>query len=287
MIDLDIRAAVGPDQNSNLRPQVIQHKSLPNRSFFVRICLGLMALFFITGCAYRSVYDDDLFNSPVYWGQHRVASGDTLYSIAWRYGRDYKELGAANKIPPPYTIHVGDVIRLDLRAAGKTGSPPKKQTARPPTKKTTRQPAAVASHRAADRNNPLHKQPVENVNPAWHWPHVGPIIAKFSSAGHVNKGINIAGKAGDPIRAAANGEVVYAGNGLLGYGELVIVNHSERYLSAYAHNRKLLVKEGQRVTAGQVIAQMGETGTSRVQLHFEIRQDGKPVDPLRYLPTKR
>ncbi|WP_369602242.1 peptidoglycan DD-metalloendopeptidase family protein [Hahella sp. SMD15-11] len=102
--------------------------------------------------------------------------------------------------------------------------------------------------------------------------------------GKINKGIDIAGRIGDPVRAAADGEVVYAGSGLLGYGNLVIINHNEHYLSAYAHNRRILVKEGERVKAGQVIAELGATGTRTPKLHFEIRRDGKPVDPLKYLP---
>nr|WP_227519873.1 peptidoglycan DD-metalloendopeptidase family protein [Mangrovitalea sediminis] len=106
-------------------------------------------------------------------------------------------------------------------------------------------------------------------------------------SGHVNKGIDIAGQLGDPVHAAADGEVVYAGSGLLGYGELVIINHNEHYLSAYAHNSKILVKEGERIRAGQVIARMGATGAKRVELHFEIRRDGQPVNPERYLPPRK
>ncbi|MBM94717.1 MAG: peptigoglycan-binding protein LysM [Oceanospirillaceae bacterium] len=120
----------------------------------------------------------------------------------------------------------------------------------------------------------------------WNWPASGKIVAKFSSAEPVNKGIDIAGKAGDPIAAAASGTVVYAGQGLRGYGNLVIVKHDDVYLSAYAHAQKILVKENQSIKAGQSIAEIGSTGTDSVKLHFEIRKNGKPVDPLYFLPKR-
>ena len=133
-------------------------------------------------------------------------------------------------------------------------------------------------------------------NIKWKWPHIGPIIAKYNSPssenmnglakGIPNKGIDISGQVGDPIVAAADGEVVYAGNGLLGYGNLVIINHSEHYLSAYAHNRKILVSEGQKIKIGQIIAEMGSSESQKIKLHFEIRKDGQPVDPLLYLPKR-
>jgi lipoprotein NlpD len=120
----------------------------------------------------------------------------------------------------------------------------------------------------------------------WRWPHVGTVIAAYSTSGKVNKGIDIAGNPGDSVRAAASGNVVYAGDGLLGYGNLVIVNHNEHYLSAYAHNRKVLVREGEDVTAGQKIAELGSSGTDRPKLHFEIRKNGNPVNPVPYLPPR-
>lgn len=120
----------------------------------------------------------------------------------------------------------------------------------------------------------------------WGWPVQGPLISRFQSNGSLNKGIDIAGKAGQPVKAAAEGAVVYAGRGLLGYGEMIIIKHDETYLSAYAHNSRLLVKEGDRVKSGQNIAEMGSTGTDRVKLHFEIRRKGQPVDPLVYLPKQ-
>ncbi|WP_235263480.1 peptidoglycan DD-metalloendopeptidase family protein [Nitrincola sp. A-D6] len=120
--------------------------------------------------------------------------------------------------------------------------------------------------------------------PAWRWPVDGQIIRRFSAIEGGSKGIDIAGKSGDPVVAAADGRVVYAGSGLLGYGNLVIINHNRQFLSAYAHNSRILVSENDMVKSGTKIAEMGQTGTDRVQLHFEIRRDGKPVDPLTYLP---
>lgn len=119
----------------------------------------------------------------------------------------------------------------------------------------------------------------------WRWPADGALIKKFSSADAI-PGIEVGGKAGDPVRAAADGMVVYSGNGLVGYGELVIIKHSDSFLSAYGHNRKRLVKEGEKVKAGQVVAEMGSTGAARDELQFQIRRDGNPVDPLQYLPPR-
>jgi lipoprotein NlpD len=140
--------------------------------------------------------------------------------------------------------------------------------------------------RQPDRNADLsnQSQTVSDIN--WRWPHVGTVIAAYSTSGKVNKGIDIAGNPGDSVRAAASGNVVYAGDGLLGYGNLVIVNHNEHYLSAYAHNRKVLVREGEDVTAGQKIAELGSSGTDRPKLHFEIRKNGNPVNPVPYLPPR-
>ena len=120
----------------------------------------------------------------------------------------------------------------------------------------------------------------------WQWPARGKILQSFSSSSGKNKGIDIAGKLGETVKAAASGSVVYAGSGLLGYGRLVIIKHNEQFLSAYAHNRVLTVKEGDKVKGGQKIAEIGSSGTTSTKLHFEIRSNGKPVDPVRYLPRR-
>ncbi|MDI9246835.1 peptidoglycan DD-metalloendopeptidase family protein [Marinobacter sp. CHS3-4] len=239
----------------------------------------------MTGCNTQSIHQDDRYNPPVYWGSHVVKSGETLYSIAWRYGRDYRELGDANDIAPPYNLKAGQVIRLDKRGSVSSASAPSQPAspARPSPRPETSKPKVS---RPAKTSGPTNKQHQTVANIEWRWPHVGTVIAGYSTSGKVNKGIDIAGKPGDSVYAAASGHVVYAGDGLLGYGNLVIVNHNEHYLSAYAHNRKILVKEGEDVAAGQTIAELGSSGTDRPKLHFEIRKNGNPVNPLPYLPSR-
>lgn len=248
---------------------------------------------FLSGCNSADIYMDDRYNPPVYWGRHVVQKGDTLYGIAWRYGRDARELADANKIAPPFTIRPGQVIRLDLK--GNPSSVSRSTAAIPSGRSaqgaTTRQPSASASRPSTKSQTPRSNKQLQSSDRTvssinWRWPYVGPVIAKFSTSGVINKGLDIAGEAGDPIRAAADGEVVYAGSGLLGYGELIIINHNERYLSAYAHSRKILVEEGEKIRQGQQIAELGSSGTNRNKLHFEIRKDGDPVDPMSYLPPR-
>lgn len=163
-------------------------------------------------------------------------------------------------------------------APATTTTPPRTRTELPPTVATT--PPVVTtpppSVPAADPNAPI----------VWAWPARGNIIGRFSNSDADNKGIKLGGSEGDTVMAAADGEVVYTGNGLLRYGELVILKHNDRFLSAYAHNKLITVREGDRVTRGQKIAELGSTGIDRDMLHFEIRLDGKPVDPLSYLPSR-
>ncbi|NWD07967.1 peptidoglycan DD-metalloendopeptidase family protein [Pseudomonas gingeri] len=229
-------------------------------------------------------------------GQHVVVRGDTLFSIAFRYGWDWKALAARNNIPEPYTIHVGQAIRFDGRSnstpavatstttSSSSSSSKITITRRPvtaagtPTATSSATPAATAAATPTPPPGPAPK--------GWAWPSNGILIGKFSSNGSLNKGIDIAGDLGQPVLAASDGSVVYAGSGLRGYGELVIIKHSDTYVSAYGHNRRLLVREGQQVKVGQTIAEMGSTGTDRVKLHFEIRRQGKPVDPLQFLPRR-
>lgn len=249
-------------------------------------------------------------NPQVTTGQYTVKRGDTLYSIAFRYGWDYKALAARNNIPQPYTIHPGQSLRFD-GAAG--AAPAVVSPTAPATVASQSAPSSAGSFkttiiRKPNSNTPTNggnappvstpSQPVASIpvpvpvpagerNAAgWTWPSNGTLIGKFASNGSLNKGIDIAGNLGQPVFAASDGSVVYAGSGLRGYGELVIIKHSDTYVSAYGHNRRLLVQEGQQVKAGQTIAEMGSTGTDRVKLHFEIRRQGKPVDPLQFLPRR-
>jgi len=240
-------------------------------------------------------------------GSYRVVRGDTLYSIAFRHDVDFRDLAAWNNVSAPYTIWPGQLLRLSPgqgRAAGPrrpvaTAQRENHRSAAPvfepvvpaplhpgmPTTSaatatpTVAPPAAVAT--AAPSKGITHNA----GGVAWRWPADGTLIKRFQS-GDAIPGIELAGKGGDPVRAAADGVVVYSGNGLVGYGELIIIKHSDSFLSAYGHNRKRLVKEGQRVSAGQLIAEMGSTGASRDELQFQIRRDGNPVDPLDYLPAR-
>lgn len=219
---------------------------------------------------------------------HVVRKGDTLYSIAWKNGLDYREVAAWNGIGPSYRIYPGQRISLvppDTSKATPSGTGP-----RPTSGKRTARASTVVSA----KQRPVGKAgSVDGVNLGqatdlrWAWPAEGRIVRTFSASEPGKKGLDIAGTAGQSVRAAAGGRVVYSGSGLLGYGNLIIVKHNDTYLSAYAHNRRLLVSEGERVRAGQPIAEMGNTGTDRVMLHFEIRRFGKPVDPLKYLPRRR
>lgn len=233
-------------------------------------------------------------------GQHVVKRGETLYSIAFLYNRDFRELGANNGIGPPYTIYPGQKISLTGRRAVvvKAYTPP--AAAKPqPTPVVDARAEAVNKPRkvVSERKNstPVKKQPAPApvqskavTSPAgWQWPVNGRVISGYSLKMPINKGIDISGKLGEPVAAAASGEVVYAGSDLSGYGRLIILKHNSSYLSAYAHNRELFVGEGDSVKAGQKIAEIGSTGTTEPKLHFEIRRDGKPVDPMGYLPRRR
>ena len=228
----------------------------------------LLLVFLITGCAGLP---------PIYTvaggtGTYVVRKGDSLYSIAFRFGLDYKSLARINGVRPPYTIYVDQLIRL--RGSAEL---PKKDSAPVATHSSSRPPSKVS------KAPPAPSAPVAS----WRWPLKGEVVKRFSLAQPVNKGIDIAGDSGDTVRAAADGVVVYAGGNLRGYGQLVIVKHNDSFLSAYGNNEKMLVKEGEKVKAGKSIARVGKTAANVEMLHFEIRQDGKPVDPLRYLPTRQ
>jgi lipoprotein NlpD len=200
-------------------------------------------------------------------GTYKVRKGDTLYSIAFRYGLDYKSLASINRIGPPYTIYANQVLRLK----GTAKLPEQDHGPVKPASKKTARPVA---------SKPPPIAPVA----AWRWPVKGRVLAPFSLKNPVNKGIDIAGREGERVMAAADGIVVYAGGNLRGYGKLVIVKHNDNFLSAYGNNQSLLVEEGQFVSAGKPIAQIGVSSDNVAMLHFEIRRDGKPENPLRYLP---
>jgi lipoprotein NlpD len=224
-------------------------------------------------------------SAPKYGATATVRQGQTLYRIAVDNGISPLDLAMWNTVPPPYTIYPGQRLRLypQDRAA------PRSATATVAPRVTSPPRSPVGSARAPTVISPPVQQPV--APPAsslsWQWPADGTISSKYVAGEPTRQGIDITGTEGQPVRAAADGVVVYSGSGLVGYGELVIVKHNDAWLSAYGHNRSRMVNEGQRVTAGQQIAQMGHTGAAHDLLHFEIRFNGKPVDPMAYLPHRQ
>jgi len=290
-------------------------------------------------------------------GEIEVVRGDTLYGVAFRNGMDFRELAAINGIEAPYTIYVGQILKLrgeharvpiparpvvqapphpvrvapqpiaaapaatsarvptPFESVPSESTPPNVAQAASPTLPATQptpvqpvptQPAPtppIATHVV-----PVPQVPVQHIAPPpvaqtpsaaiipadvatvggvhWRWPAKGALLDRFAAGDATKQGIDIAGNAGEPVVAASDGVVVYSGSGLVGYGELIIIKHSDEWLSAYGHNRKRLVQEGQRVKGGQPIAEMGSTGAPRDELHFEIRRNGRPVDPQQYLPAR-
>lgn len=243
------------------------------RTFF---CVAAAAL--IAACS-STVIREGGSGAPRYGATTVVQRGDTLYRIAFENGLSFRDLAAWNGIASPYTIYPGQRLRLyPGSGSGRGGSggtvtrgpvkaaPPKTRPATPPR-------VATVPDAAASRID-------------WRWPADGQIISRFEAGEPTRQGIDIAGTAGAPVRSAGDGVVVYSGSGLVGYGELIIIKHDDQWLSAYGHNRNRLVAEGQAVKAGQQIAELGRTGAARDMLHFEIRYNGKPVDPLAYLPRR-
>jgi lipoprotein NlpD len=218
-------------------------------------------------------------------GYYTVKPGDTLMRIGLETGQNYKDLARWNSMDNPNKLEVGQVIRVVPPTAEATAV-----TKPVPAPSSTVTPLPAAS--AASAATPAKPAPAEAPAPAavadgelgWIWPGNGAVIAGFDEV--KNKGLDLSGTAGDPVLAVAEGKVVYAGSGLRGYGNLVIIKHDNTYLTAYAHNQTLLVKEDQSVKKGQKIAEMGNSDADRVKLHFEVRKQGKPVDPIKYLPAR-
>jgi lipoprotein NlpD len=287
--------------------------------------------------------------TPIPGGSYQVVKGDTLYSIAFRNGVDFRDLAQWNGISAPYTIWPGQWLKLQVSGTVVSAPPPavpvhvastpalvpvahpshvvppttvatapafepvitpatasstaKVTNTTPPAPATSVGPAVAATATTVvpvagvpapspAAVPPPAKVPAATAGPSrtasgvtWRWPAQGNLIKRFQSGDSI-PGVEIAGNTGDSVRAAADGVVVYSGNGLVGYGELVIIKHNDSFLSAYGHNSKRLVKEGQRVSAGQQIAEMGSSGATRSELEFQIRKDGNPVDPLGYLPPR-
>jgi lipoprotein NlpD len=226
-------------------------------------------------------------------GFYTIRPGDTLIRIGLDSGQNWRDIARWNNLENPNLIEVGQVVRLSppssdtLTASGsKPVSSPvanASMTGNPlPPSRPASGPAASTVAAAPASNSSTSNGGDEDL--AWIWPAKGTVLAGFDEA--KNKGIDIAGNAGDAVIASADGKVVYADSGLRGYGNLIILKHNNTYLTAYAHNQTLLVKEDQNVKKGQKIAEMGSSDSDRVKLHFEIRRQGKPVDPAKYLPGK-
>ncbi|MDD5030097.1 MAG: peptidoglycan DD-metalloendopeptidase family protein [Rhodoferax sp.] len=214
-------------------------------------------------------------------GYYTVKPGDTLIRIALEHGQSFRDLASWNQLDNPNRIEVGQVLRVIAPLSAEViGKPiPKAVVAASPV-------SAVASANAPAAPVPLAPATLPEASSAnqWIWPVSGAVVAGFDEI--KNKGVDLAGKDGDPVLAVADGRVVYVGAGLRGYGNLIILKHDNVYLTAYAHNRTLLVKEDQAVLKGQKIAEMGNSDAERVKLHFEVRRQGKPVDPVKYLPPR-
>lgn len=264
---------------------------------------------------------------------YKVNKGDTMFLIAYLTGMDVKDLASMNNMKEPYSLSVGQTLKIsNCSTKTVTTTVPVKTTApaapaAPAEPEVTYTPGANGTQIGSDgtvigpiksgvatggtstpaltnntpstpvttttqvettNNTPVNANVVAPVasNVAWQWPTQGNVIQGFSNSDGGNKGIDISGSRGQAVKAAASGRVVYAGNALRGYGNLIIIKHNDDFLSAYAHNDKILVSDQQEVKAGQEIAKMGSTGTNAVKLHFEIRYKGKSVDPVRYLPRR-
>ena len=243
-------------------------------------CVALLtACLLLTGCSSKP---SSSAKGSYQGATYTVKRGDTLYRIAKSNGSSVRELARLNGISSPYTIQVGQKLRLSGSTSGSRRTASTATTAknrsRPATTSPTRNSASsvkpvtpVAAPAAGDR--------------CWIWPTSGKVIVPFSNAQGGNKGIDIAGQRGQPVYAAGGGRVVYAGDRLRGYGNLVMIKHDESYITAYAHNQTLLVQTGQQVTQGQKIATMGSSGSDSVNLHFQLRYKATAVDPIRYLPA--
>lgn len=257
------------------------------------LLITLLTVTGLTGCsAFRSapVSERPAIQVVEPKGDYTVKKGETLYSIAVRNGLNYHDLAALNGISPPYTIYPGQQLRFSKQPKKVIAPPPVAEAKPAPRPEEPRRPLPERYKNAVYNAKPVQekvaKPAADAVNIAWVWPARGTIIGRFSDQGSVNKGVDLSGKRGEPVFAAADGTVVYSGPGIVGYGNLIIIKHNDIYLSAYAHNSRLLVQEGNSVKAGQVIAEIGSSGTQRDKLHFEIRKYGRPVDPLIYLPKR-
>jgi lipoprotein NlpD len=242
----------------------------PRRTTAMAIALALGLALGLGACS------EALRFEPETPGLHTVRKGDTLYSIALRYDADWREVARWNGLAAPYTIEVGQQLKV---------MPPTSTTVAAGGKPGRTSAGGAVGARAAPRP-PTPAMPPPTTRFAWAWPAEGRVVAQFRPGLATAKGIDIAGERGAEVRAAFDGKVVYVGSGLVGYGKVIIVKHDDRYLSAYAHNERFLVEEGATVKRGQAIAAMGLGPGQRALLHFEVRLDGRAIDPLPLLPKR-
>jgi lipoprotein NlpD len=272
--------------------------------FNINNLLVLIMVLAINGCSSRSkpapVVDvqgslplSQRIKQSVKGNEYIVKKGETLYSIAWRADVDVRTLANINNISAPYNIYPAQKLFLSKKSSQPSKTIVKSKSFRTTEPKVIKKPIAQKKKQEYGGNVTERKVSKKAQQPKtafsqkirkWRWPAKGKVIQQFSTAKQGNKGIDIAGRRGDSVKATADGKVVYAGDALQGYGQLVIVKHNDDYLSAYAHNDRILVKEQQVVKAGQVIAKMGDTDAERIMLHFEVRFRGKSVNPMKYLP---
>jgi lipoprotein NlpD len=268
-----------------------------NKSLVLLICYVLSNCVF----AIPAPIVEGWHQPPAKKSNYIVQKGDTLYSVAWAFDMDFRDLARINLLKPPYHLVVGQILYMSTVALPSVGFKDNKLNSRVRENDYERKnlPAVVMRPNLAPPirterkflHLPQRKQ-VQLISPKkityakpknWVWPTQGKIIRGFSKISGGNHGIEIAGKTGQPILAAAAGRVVYAGSGLRGYGNLIIIKHNDSYLSAYAYNKNMLVKEGTWVNAGQRISSMGQNNSGKVLLHFEIRRNGKPINPMQFL----
>src|SRR5690606_18896251 len=252
--------------------------SMPAAAMLVLLCL-----FLLTACSSTVVRTPGSagaprVSTPKPGASIVVSRGDTLYRLAVSNGISPMDLALWNGIRAPYTIYPGQRLRLYPQS----GAQASRTAATRGSTATAQRPRVQPTQAPPQATTP----PPPRSSVSWRWPTDGQILNRYSAGAPTRQGVDTTGKGGQPVRAAADGAVVYSGSGLVAYGELVIGKHDEQWLSAYGHNRSRLVNEGARVKAGEQIAEMGSTGASREMLHFEIRYNGKPVDPLQYLPRR-
>lgn len=278
-----------PVANARFRP--------PIRWVLLIVALLTLGLF-LAGCTSTGkapVYDRNTHGhyKRAKVAQYKVRKGDTLYAVAWKAGVDFRTLAKWNGLKSPYTIYPGQLLRLkapEYKKKSTTASrnTKKKRASSKPASKTKSQKTTKAKTSGkATASVSSKQQPVSSSGKLrWSWPTNGAVISRYAKGDTSSKGIRIGGTSGQKISATEAGKVVYVGSGLIGYGRLIIIKHNEKYLSAYAHNSKLRVKEGEQVKRGEHIADMGVDNTGKPMLHFEIRRYGKPINPMSMLPKK-